>query len=55
MHVRASSSNVFCDHGSQKGTKKFVSSERINLKEYRPLRRGMAMGDIAMARGVCAL
>ena len=55
MHARASSSNVFCDHGSQKGTKKFVSSERINLKEYRPLRRGMAMGDIAMARGVSAL
>ena len=28
---------LICHHGSQKGTKKFVSSKRINLKEYRPL------------------
>ena len=43
------------DHGSQKGTNNFVSSKRINLKEYRYLSRDMAIGDIAMARGVCAL
>ena len=55
MHARAFSSNVICDDGSQKGTKKFVSSKRIKLKEYSPPRRGMAMGDIAMEREVCAL
>ena len=37
------------DHGSQR------ERLRINLKENRPLKRGIAMGDIAMARGVCAL
>ena len=39
----------------QKGAKNFVSSKRINLKEYRSLSRDMAIGDIAMARGVYAL
>ena len=46
---------VICDRGSQKGTKKFMSRKRLNFKEERSLTRGMAMGDIAMARGVCAL
>ena len=32
-----------------------VYSKRLNIKEQRSLRKGMAMGDIAMARGVCAL
>ena len=51
-HARASSSNVICDYGSQKGMKKFASSKRINFKEYRPLRRGMAMGG---TRGMCSM
>ena len=44
---------VICDHGSQKGMSKFVSSKRLNFKESKlqNLRRGMAMGDIAMVRG----
>ena len=37
------------------GNKKAMSSKRLNIKEQRSLRKGMAMGDIAMARGVCAL
>ena len=27
--------NVICDHGSQKGTKKFMSSKRLNFIEQR--------------------
>ena len=34
--------------------KEFMSSKKLNFKEYRLVRRGMAIGDIAMARGVYA-
>ena len=41
--------------GNKRYHLKFVSSKKLNFKEWRPLRRGMAMDDIAMVRRVCAL
>ena len=57
QHASSTKLMSFCDHGSRKGTKKFMSSKRLNFNESRSLdlRRSMAMGDIAMTRGVCAL
>ena len=33
QHTSSTKINVICDHRSQKGTKRFMSSKRLNFKE----------------------